>query len=163
MRTKSPNETTMEVLGAFCGGEQRPPSQALCTYASFYASFCTFCSRDVPQRDFYSALTVFIVGVAGAHWWRSPATVFRPSPIKETKLCPVRRSTHLSYDHPKSPTFSQAGTTNRPPQTWIPIIRSLLDSPLEPQQENAPAAASSQICCPWPKGYGPNAELTLDC
>ena len=150
MRTKSPQiappVTKMDVLDAFFGGKATTTvTNTLYTYASLlYASFRAFVPEMYTTTGLFTLLsTVFIVGVAGAHWWPSRAadssqikankgdeTV--PSSTLDTSVLPCIRNRRSIF---------QASTTNRPPQTWIPRSSGLFS--MQPfgalGMENAPA------------------------
>ena len=139
-------ETTMDVLGAFCGGKATTTvTNTLYTYASLlYASFRAFVPEMYTTTGLFTLLsTVFIVGVAGAHWWRSPAA--KSSQTKSNKKdetvsssaldtsvlpCIRNRRSIFPSEYDKSPTADVDPA----------IIRSLLDAALwSPWHGNAPA------------------------
>ena len=90
MRTKSPRiaprVTKMDVLDAFFGGKATTTvTNTLYTYASLlYASFRAFVPEMYTTTGLFTLLSaVFIVGVAGAHWW--PSRAADSSQIKANK------------------------------------------------------------------------------
>ena len=136
----------MDVLDAFCGGKATTTvTNTLYTYASLlYASFWTFVPEMYTTTGLFTLLsTAFIVGVAGAHWWRYQAAASSQTKVqKGDETMSVQPSTHPSYHASEiAEAFSQASTTNRPPQTWIPRSSGLFST--QPfgalGMENAPA------------------------
>ena len=126
----------MDVLGAFCGGKATTTvTNTLYTYASLlYASFCTFVPEMYTTTGLFTLLsTVFIVGVAGAHWWRSPAA--KSSQTKSNKRDETMSSSALDTSvlpciRNRRSIFPSEYDKSPAADVDPAIIRSLLDAAL---------------------------------